>query len=371
MSKVLIRNASYDEIANVVEEVFSLFPLDVSGKKVLVKPNILGPFSPDKAVTTHPNLVKCVVGKLKKMGANVIVGDNTGIRGYGMNEHSARVSGILDASLGSYENISRKITQVSSSSRFVDEFVVSECVLSVDFLISLPKLKTHNLTSFTGAVKNSYGILPGAEKTNLHRIAGSKRNFAEMLLDVFMIRPPDLVIMDAIVAMEGNGPTSGAPRFIGKVLASDNAIELDAVAVAMVGAESNNVEFLREARKRGLGETDISKIEIDGNLDKIKDFKMPSTFVANKGLWAIVNRLSFLASAIPKVIEEKCVACGICAKHCPVGAITMEEFPVIDDKKCISCYCCQEMCPQGALEIKSFLQRFSRTNSEANPEFLR
>ncbi|HDP70651.1 MAG TPA: DUF362 domain-containing protein [Actinobacteria bacterium] len=363
MSKVFIKNANYDDIASVVEEVFSVFPLDVLRKKVLVKPNILGPFPSSGAVTTHPGLVESVVKKLMAMGANVVVGDNAGIRGYGMNERSAKVSGIYDASLGSYENISKETVRVASSSGFVKEFVVSKRVLDADLFISLPKLKTHNLTLLTGAVKNSYGILPGAEKTVLHKIAGTKRNFAEMLLDVFTVRVPDLVIMDAVVAMEGNGPTSGFPKRVGKILASDNAVELDAVACAMVGMRPQDIEFLKEAKSRGLGEIDISKIEIDGNFEKIKDFRMPSTFMGNRGLWAILNRLSILASAVPKVIEEKCVKCGICAKHCPVEAISMDDLPVINRRKCISCYCCHEMCPEGALEIRSFFQKISRKNS--------
>ena len=115
-------------------------------------------------------------------------------------------TGLMEAAKGYYRNLGDTSTQLDFTTEFMPKVGVSKKIMEADGLISLPKFKTHGLTVMTGAIKNSYGILPGAQKAKLHRIAGSPQRFHDAIVDVFRLRIPDLLIIDAVVGMEGNGP---------------------------------------------------------------------------------------------------------------------------------------------------------------------
>ena len=142
---------------------------------------------------------------------------------------------------------------------------LSRIVLEADIIISLPKFKTHGLTVITGAIKNSYGFLPGAQKAKLHKAAGSPERFHELVVEVFRLRVPDLFLVDAVVGMEGNGPASPDLRDIGLILASDNAVALDAVMATMMGCEPGRLRFLQKAKEAGLGDYDLSRLKSSGS----------------------------------------------------------------------------------------------------------
>ena len=184
--KVYITKSDYRMIDKSVEEIFSKFPLDVSGKKVWVKPNLIGAFPIEKGVTTHPNLVRSVTNYLKNAGAEVIVGDNSGVRSYGDNQRVSEYFGIPEAVGDSYKNIGTEVESVNIKSRFTDKIAISKIINEVDIYISLPKLKTHILTQITGAIKNNFGFLVGKEKMRFHRIAPTPEEFGEIIADVFI-----------------------------------------------------------------------------------------------------------------------------------------------------------------------------------------
>ncbi|MEW5736782.1 MAG: DUF362 domain-containing protein [Thermodesulfobacteriota bacterium] len=352
--RVLVREADYDEsIRAAIEEAFQAFPLDLAGKKVLVKPNILAPHRPDAAVTTHPTLVRETVAFLVQKGAQVMVGDNPGVGGYGRSESSARTCGLFDAAEGCFVNLARRPVQHPVPSRFFSRVTVSREVLEADLVVSLPKLKTHGLTVLTGGVKNTFGYVVGGEKMRVHAAATTPARFAEALVDIYSIRPPDLTIMDAVVAMEGNGPSNGKPRRLGKILASDNAVCLDAVACALTGIKPGNVPTLAIAHKRGLGEIAHERIPVDGAFTPASGFATPSTFVPGIAGMLLNRFLSRRIACMPEVDRESCKACGLCAEHCPVSAMEFAPGapPKPDEKKCIRCYCCQEMCPSDAIRL--------------------
>jgi uncharacterized protein (DUF362 family)/NAD-dependent dihydropyrimidine dehydrogenase PreA subunit len=362
MTRVLILDAAYDETMDrAVAKVLAEFPMDWQGKNVLVKPNILAPHPPEAGVTTHPGMVSAVVRQLMEKGARVTVGDNPGMGGYGRAEKTARTCGLMDASLGCYVNIGKNPVRHNLVSKFTDHVTISGEVLEADIVVNLPKLKTHGLTYITGAIKNTFGYVVGGEKMRMHSSAVTARKFAALLLDIYRIRPPDLSIMDAVVAMEGNGPSNGTLRTIGKVLASDNAVSLDAVAVALIGQKLKAIPLVDMAGKQGLGETDLSRLELNAPVEAVRDFKLPSTFVP--GITGILlNRiLSRRISCAPEILHEKCKACGVCIQHCPVQAMRMcGDFPEPDLDLCIRCYCCQEMCPQDAIVLSGRVIRFLR-----------
>lgn len=354
MSKVLILDCvDYQAVEASIGRAFEEFPRQWSGKRVLVKPNMLNERVPESGVTTHPSMVRAVTKWLLDAGAEVTVGDNPGAVGRGANERCASGSGIADAALGCYKNISQDgvVTQVVS--RYTRQLVVSRAVLDADILVSLPKFKTHSLTEITGAIKNMFGILVGGEKGRIHAVTGSYVNFAEALVDIYQIRPPDLVIMDAVVGMEGNGPSSGDLRQIGKIIASDDGVAVDAVMTAMMGKRPEKIHMLKIAGQRRIGEINVSKLNLIGELEVLKDFRMPSTFLCHIAGWIANNRLLRpLIESRPMILEDKCEGCGVCVAVCPVKAIsTTNKIPVINRGTCIRCYCCQELCPNNAIEL--------------------
>jgi uncharacterized protein (DUF362 family)/Pyruvate/2-oxoacid:ferredoxin oxidoreductase delta subunit len=353
-SRVLIHAADYENIRGAVDRAFEVFPLDVKGKKVLVKPNVLRASEAEEGIVTNPAVLRAVVEKVESLGpASLIVGDNPGLFNYGDNELSFQKTGLMEAAKGYYRNIGNESERVDFNPEYMKSVGVSRAVMEADIFISLPKFKTHGLTIVTGGIKNSYGILPGAQKARLHRAAGSPERFHEMIVEVFRLRVPDLFIVDAVVGMEGNGPASPDLRDIGLVLASDNAVALDAVIAAMMGLDPGRLRFLQKAKEMGLGEYDLDSIEIIGELARLPGFKLPPLggeyIHDNEAVQAFVAKR---ASVLPKADPSLCTSCSNCVEHCPVSALRMEgAIPIVDSKTCISCFCCQEICPEKAMTL--------------------
>ena len=354
MSKVMIHPAVYENMTEAVDRAFDLFPLALRGKTVLIKPNVLRATEAKEGVVTHPAMLRAVVEKVEAMEpAALIVGDNPGMMSYGANEESFKKTGLMEAAMGHYKNIGNDSRKVNFNPDFVPTVSVSKAVLEADFIISLPKFKTHGLTVMTGAIKNSYGFLPGAQKARLHKIAGSPERFHEILVDVFRIRIPDLFLVDAVVGMEGNGPASPDLRDMGLILASDNAVALDGVIATMMGCDPGLLRFLQKAKDVGLGNYDPKQNEIIGELKPLTNFKLPplggEAIFHNAPIQEVLRQRTLLR---PKADPELCTACGICIDQCPVSALSMEDqFPEVNPDICITCFCCQEMCPEKAITL--------------------
>jgi uncharacterized protein (DUF362 family)/Pyruvate/2-oxoacid:ferredoxin oxidoreductase delta subunit len=354
-SKVMSHPANYENVRQAVDRVFELFPLELRGKQVLLKPNVLRASQPQEAVTTHPAVLRAVVERVEAMEpAALVVGDNPGMASYGANEEAFKRTGLMEAAKGYYQNIGNDSQQVPFNADFMPVVSLSRAVLDADIIISIPKFKTHGLTVITGAIKNSYGFLPGAQKANMHKTAGTPQRFHEMLVDVFQLRVPDLVLVDAVVGMEGNGPVSNDLREIGLILASNNAVALDAVIATMMGLEPSRLRFLQKAQETGLGHYDLSTIELIGDLKRLPDFKVPPL----GGEWNIDNptlqsAFHSHASLRPQVDSGLCTGCGTCVDQCPVSALSMNDhLPQVDADTCIRCFCCQEICPEKAMTLQ-------------------
>jgi uncharacterized protein (DUF362 family)/Pyruvate/2-oxoacid:ferredoxin oxidoreductase delta subunit len=355
MNKVMIYPATYENVRQAVDYAFHLFPLELRGKTILIKPNVLRAANPEEAITTHPSVLRAVVEKVRTMDpGSIIVGDNPGIFGYGENEESFKKAGLMEASLGYYQNIGNDSQKVDFNPDFMSSVSLSRAVMEADIIISLPKFKTHGLTVITGAIKNSYGFLPGAQKAKLHKAAGTPERFHEMLVEVFQLRVPDLFIVDAVIGMEGNGPASPDLRDIGLILASDNAVALDAVIATMMGCEPGRLRFLQKAKEAGLGDYDLSKTEIIGELKQIHDFKLPplsgEANISNEALQEMIHKRTILR---PQPDPELCTGCATCIDQCPVSALSMvDNLPQVDADICITCFCCQEICPEKAITLR-------------------
>lgn len=356
MSKVMIHPASYQNLRQAVERAFDLFPMELNGKRVLIKPNVLRASEAKEGIVTHPAVLRAVVEKVESMTpASIVVGDNPGLFSYGANEASFQQTGLMDAAKGYYRNIGNDPVKVGFNADFMPSVSVSRAVLDADIIISLPKFKTHGLTVVTGAIKNSYGILPGAQKAKLHKAAGNPERFHELVVEVFKLRPPDLFIVDAVVGMEGNGPASSDLREIGLILASDNAVAMDAVIARMMGCDPGRLRFLQKAREMGLGDYELSSIEVEGELKELPDFKLPplggEAIMNNPAVQEMLHQRTVLR---PQADPELCTGCGTCVDQCAVSALSMgsDDLPIVDADSCITCFCCQEMCPEKAITLK-------------------
>ncbi len=362
-ARVLIRPAEYDDktLDRVVEEIFDSFACKIDGQKVLVKPNMLSGRPPERAVTTHPSVVAAVVRALERRRAGeIMVGDNPGMRHYGDSSEVAAATGILDVARPYFRNLGQSPRRIRMHNPYAGEVVISGEVLECDVLVTLPKFKTHSLTALTCAVKNSYGFLLGAEKARLHRVARSAEAFAGVVVAVWALRRPDVAIVDAVSAMQGNGPSSRDIFHYGRLLASDDSVALDAVAGALMGLRPDEVKTTVEAARRGLGQADLDKIDIDGPFKAIEGFKLPMTMGRGRFAQIVSGLAGGLFISRPRPDINECVRCKLCMEHCPTSAIRMDPYPVISHKKCIRCYCCLEFCPVEAMKLSRRVSLFRK-----------
>ena len=356
-SDVIIEPAG-DNLREQVEIIMTaLAPKTFAGAKVLVKPNMVGPSVPELGHTTNPELLRAVVGACLDRNGKVIVGDNPG----GMNRSShnvADITGILGASEGCFKSISERVTEMPGRETGL-ALVVSKAVLEADYIINLPVFKTHLGMMITGAIKNTFGYIAGACKARLHVEARTTEMLARVICDVYQARPPDLNIMDAITAIEGNGPCHGGQlRKVGKLLASRDALAVDSVMARMMGVDPEQLPVQKQAQVRGLGKLGEEEMDIKGQLEPIPNFKMPVTFAP---LYTEENRdeirrlypgdmMRTRLTIKPSYREEQCSQCEDCVINCPAQAIQIKpEFSISDE--CITCFCCVELCPEGALEV--------------------
>lgn len=355
MGKVYIydcRDYDDDTIYRIAGELFDRWNVRFSGKKVLVKPNMLGMFPPEKGVTTNPAFIRAVVRQIERRGAEkIMVGDNPGMEGYGMNEKLARITGIKEAADRYYENFSSEGIAVKIGG---ESYLVSRQVFDADIVVSLPRFKTHSLTLFTGAIKNMFGIIIGNDKVKGHMRHPAPDALSEFMADVCAVRPPDYSILDCLYVMEGNGPSAGKLRWVGKIIASTDPVAVDFVALKMVGVDGRSSPMISRAIKLGIGS--IDELEVIGQMAFIGSFKLPMTTMVPEGIvGTVVNRIAcyFISRRYPFLEAKKCSGCGICVKQCGAGALKVERGnPVVHYGRCIRCYCCMEICPQSAWKLK-------------------
>lgn len=343
------------EYGDAVKTALDAFPDSYEGKKVLLKPNMLGPYPPETHIATNPGIVSALRKELLSKGADLLIGDTPGVRGYGFMERSAGISGIGEAAGNCFHNISLETREIDLPSMKSERVTVSSVPASVDSFISVPIMKTHMMTVITGAIKNSFGLVIGAEKSRMHGLAKDPESFAELILDIYCHRTPDLVIMDAVWGMEGKGPTGKDIRLVGKLIASRNGAAVDMLMSAIMGFDKDGIPLLMSAIRRGMIPDDISKLEIDGNWENLR-FKKPNP-MARSGIASRVESFFFnkVSKSVLKVDNKSCIKCRECEKICPVEAVKLNPYPDFDKNRCITCFCCYEVCTEHAIRICSTL----------------
>jgi uncharacterized protein (DUF362 family)/Pyruvate/2-oxoacid:ferredoxin oxidoreductase delta subunit len=328
------------------------------GSKVLVKPNLLLPKGPEYAITTHPQVLRAVIKMLKEQGCKIIVGDGPSVWGHYIQNVDEVYAGTGIKQVCQDEGVElvrfdkRRMRQKFPLTTYLDE---------CDHLVSLPKFKTHEMTLITGAVKNLFGLVSGTFKTELHKNYFVPEEFSKILVDIYAEAKPSLTIIDGILAMEGDGPaTGGTPRHLGLLLAGADCVALDTVMARIMGVNPLEVLTIKEAARRKLGESDFSKIRIEGedlNQLKIRPFILPKNSTRLTNLPPLVQKMfKSLVRYYPYSLPLKCTHCGHCVKVCPKQCIAFKRRGIIIDyKKCIACFCCQESCPEAAIGVKKSL----------------
>lgn len=340
-----------------------------AGMKIAIKANLVSFMAPDKAATTHPALLCALVKRLVERGAEVIIGDSPG----GI-YNSVYVNKVYKAT-GMYETESfgarlnhdfGQIQTKNPDGMVLKSFVYTSWLDEADAIINFCKLKTHGMMGMSAAAKNIFGVIPGTLKPEYHFRFPNHGDFARMLVDLDEYFKVKMCVCDAVVGMEGNGPTMGSPRKIGAVLASVSPHKMDLVCAKIIGLSKADVPTLEAAFERGLIPSSADELNVYGDMDSfvIEDyknipvhtsieFKKESTKFFGKMASMITNKA---LRSTPSLKDRECVGCGVCRDICPAKAIVIDnKKAVIDRKLCIRCFCCQEFCPKGAMKVKRTL----------------
>lgn len=369
-------------VDNAVEAIFAALPAARKlggGSHVLLKPNLLAKHPPEHAVTTHPAVITAVIRAVHRRGvplSQIVLADSMGgVYNSALMKAAYRASGMEQAceqeGIECYTACQWQTKKTAG--QLVKEFALIEPVLHADFIIDLPKLKTHVMTGYTGAVKNLFGCIPGLQKAEWHTRFSDRERFGGMLIDLLQTVQPDMAILDAVIGMEGDGPAGGEPRKVGLILGSEDLLNLDLAACYLIGMPPMRVPYLENAQKRGLCAESFDMQDLAGNtaaFAPIQDYKLPSSYqngnlgstdFADYRAWMrpFVRVAEKIAAPRPVVQRAKCIGCGKCAEICPRHTIHLADKggkrkAKIDPSGCIRCFCCHEMCPVKAIDVRKF-----------------
>ncbi|MFC1658203.1 DUF362 domain-containing protein [Candidatus Omnitrophota bacterium] len=325
--------------------------------RVLLKPNLLMAKEPEFGITTHPEVVRAVARVLKGIGCELFIGDGPSVWGNQIEnvDEVYKKTGIVRIS----EEEGIKIVKFDKS-RWQGNFPLTSWLADCDSFVSLPKFKTHELTVLTAAIKNLFGLVTGAYKTELHRKYPKQEEFCGMLVDIYEQARPCLTVVDAITAMEGDGPASGGRlRSRGFLLAGVDCVALDSILALIMGLEPSDILTTKQAAGRNLGIAEVSSMRILG--ERLQDvtqepFQLPSTSIIHKIPRPVIKAIAGLVRFYPEVNHHNCTLCGACIPACPEKVISINDSRIsIDCSGCISCFCCQEACPYSAINVKRSL----------------
>jgi len=326
-----------------------------NGDLVLLKPNLLYGKAPEKAVTTHPSIVKGMIQIVREAGGIPFIGDSPSIGSLTRAAEKAEIKRVADENKCPLMEFNKPIFPPKRGGTFFKQLEIDQRVLEADVVINLPKWKTHGMMLLTLGVKNLFGCIPGPRKALWHLKAGEDRKlFAQMLIDLYQIIQPSLTILDGIVGMEGNGPGSGDPIQLGLILASRDPLSLDQVVCDLLRIPRKSLMTNQVAFEEGMGRDGIEVVGERLGEIRIPRFRLPPPSQPDWDLPRFLQKvLKNALTSKPVVEEEVCNACNRCVEICPPKVLNREERGLVFDYgKCIRCFCCQEVCPEGAISIQ-------------------
>ncbi|EQB88750.1 uncharacterized protein (DUF362 family)/Pyruvate/2-oxoacid:ferredoxin oxidoreductase delta subunit [Clostridium punense] len=374
MEKVaLLKCESYDVdlIESKIREGFQLLggekflrKLIPLNSKVLLKPNLLSVEHKESPVVTHYAVFEAVIRVIKEYTDDIVFGDSPG---FGDGRKAAEKCGLIAVAEKynvSVVDFNESVNAKLENSLLCKTWTVAKAPYEADVVITLPKLKTHAMAYFTGAIKNQFGCIPGTGKATWHTRMPKAENFCKMLLDLNSVVKTSFAIMDGIIAMEGNGPKSGSPYNLNTIIMGESITAVDSTAVRLIGYDNPlDTPVLKEAYDSKYGAVLPEDIEILG--EKLESLKAKNFQLCRKGgdfyfiNPKVTNFLRELIAPSPHLVPEKCISCSRCKEVCPESPKAIEmidkngkKYPEWDMKKCIRCFCCQELCPVGAIETK-------------------
>jgi uncharacterized protein (DUF362 family)/NAD-dependent dihydropyrimidine dehydrogenase PreA subunit len=341
------------------------------GERIALKPNLLMPLPPERAIITHPAVVAAVALAVKDAGATPVVVESPGtgvihakpvlqavFRRVGYTEMADRYGFELSYDVD-WESVS------APGAVLAKRLEVMSPILRADGVINVAKFKTHMFMVFTGAVKNLFGVIPGLNKAAYHGRLAEPQRFADMLLDVAYFVRPRLSIVDGVVGMEGNGPgTGGSPRPVGALIAGADPVAVDVACCRIAGIDPVRVPVLVAAQARGLWDGDPDAVDTMGEpLSglRVEGFVAPDSYTGigvgtPRGHFnGVFRRVLRRFNRRPRPKTGRCTLCGTCGRACPVKAISMDKkakVARVDDAPCIRCYCCHEVCPEAAIDLE-------------------
>jgi len=332
------------------------------GQRVLLKPNLLMPARPERAITTHPAIVEGLIGLVREAGGEPFVADSPGgplhtgagmhrlYRDTGLKEVAGRTGILLHCD-------ATAIQVPTPDGVLLKRLDLLKVWQEADVVIALPKLKTHGLTTVTGATKILFGLVPGLTKSGYHAKLADVNRFCDMLLDVVACVRPALFVMDGVLGMEGNGPSlGGSPRQVGVLLASQDGVAMDAVVCRIIGLAPDRLPLFRAAARRGWWPAKVTVAGPPVAEVAVPDFRLPDTTqaaVRRDGRGWLSQLAVHALTPRPLPQRDRCTACRTCVRICPQQAIAIvDRLAVVDDARCIRCYCCHEVCPEAAMGLE-------------------
>ena len=348
------------------------------GMTVAIKANLVSMMKPEKAATTHPALLCALVEMLCERGAKPVIGDSPG----GL-YNAAFLNRIYSATgMKEAEACGAKLNQnyATQDAHFPDaqiakDFTYTAYLDEADAIINFCKLKTHGMMGMSAASKNMFGVVPGTFKPEYHFRFPNHEDFAKMIVDLnsYFEQKTKLCLVDAVVGMEGNGPTQGTPRQIGALLASVSPHALDLACTKIIGLDPCDVPTVKVAIDQNRIPKSAKELNVLGDLERfcISDYKNISERRSMKfeghGKFAAMFVRTALQSR-PRPDKKACIGCKKCAEICPAKIITMKNgIPQIDRKQCITCFCCQEFCPVGAMKVhRPWIAKLVNRKKESN-----
>lgn len=336
------------------------------GLKVAIKPNLVMAKSPAYPVTTHPFVIKAVARWLREQGVEdiVLAESSGGLYNSEYMKNVYHVCGLRQLEPEVKLNMDFSAKTVNCPGGFSNHsFHIITPILEADYVINICKLKTHAMTGYSGGIKNLFGTIPGLEKPQMHYRWPDIQDFSRMLLELAQTVNPQLTIIDAIDAMEGNGPTGGSSHPLGLLLGARDFYTQDYFAAGLMGLDPMKIEMIRQAVEKGLAKPDEMELTGDPVPENLTPFQLPDTHKLDfTGAFPkfLQKPVAFLGGKLfksyPQLNRELCVGCGKCAESCPAHIIKIENKKAKFRRKgCISCFCCQEMCPMKAISVKKAL----------------
>jgi len=325
------------------------------GSRVLLKPNLLFGKSPERAVTTHPSILKGMIRIVREAGGVPSIGDSPSVGSLTWTAEKAGIKAVADEMKCPLVEFNRPVLPPKGGGKTFKQLEIDRVVLEADVIINLPKLKTHSLTLLTLGIKNLFGCIPGPKKPLWHLKAGKDREtFAKILVDIYEVLRPSLTLLDGIVGMEGNGPNSGRPIPIGLILASGDSLNLDQIVCDLLGISREALSTNRVAFEQGMGKAPIDVLGERVEDIMVANFKFPALSQPNWKLPGFLSKaLKNALTSKPVMDEEVCNSCERCTEICPPKALARKGKDLFFDYgQCIRCLCCLEVCPEGAISVK-------------------